>query len=56
MSKFALTNARHTASLSRLYRGLANTLAQRGDHLGAFSASLRSHRLAQVAQAWEVVA
>lgn len=56
MSHFASTNAIRTRALSRLYRGLAVTLDARGDHLGAFTMSLRSQRLAQVADAWQVVA
>lgn len=55
MSKFASTNAIRTRALSRLYRGLATALDARGDHLGAFTMSLRSQRLAQVSAAWEVV-
>lgn len=56
MTMFATVNARHTARLARQYAALATALDARGDHLGAFSASLRSARLRQVSEAWSVVA
>lgn len=56
MTMYALTHARHTARLARQYAALATALDARGDRLGAFSASLRSARLAQVSEAWSVVA